>query len=137
MFRCFKKYIWKSILADTFFILMQEVLIINRMHVSKPEMGLIKNYRRSLWKLNYPNLSKLFTGAYQGYFRCSIQFPNRFYKLVHLQIFDVKFLFSEKPIFSQAAPHPAHESTQIRIPDKRFQTATICTFWGSWSGTSV
>ena len=42
-------------------------------------------------------------GAQWGYLRCSIrgtnnQLPNRFYKFVHLQLFNVKFLFSKNHV---------------------------------------
>ena len=61
------------------------------------------------------------------------------YKFLHLQLFGVKFLFSEKPYISQAelssrykeifeVPHPVHEYTIMRIPNKRYQTNTVRTF---------
>ena len=64
------------------------------------------------------------------------------YKFLHLQLFGVKFLFSEKPYISQAelfsrykqifeVPHPVHEYTITRIPNKRYQTNTVRTFWGT------
>ena len=28
-------------------------------------------------------------------------------------------------------PHPAQEYTKNRIPEKRYQTNTVCTFWGT------
>ena len=34
-------------------------------------------------------------------------------------------------------PHPVHEHTKIRIPDKRYQTNTVRTFWGTWSGSAL
>ena len=61
------------------------------------------------------------------------------YKFLHLQLFGVKFLFSEKPYILQAelssrykqifeVPHPVHEYTIMRIPNKRYQTNTVRTF---------
>lgn len=30
-------------------------------------------------------------------------------------------------------PHPVHKYTKVRIPNKRYQINTVCTFLGTWS----
>ena len=40
----------------------------------------------------------------------------------HKQIFEV--------------PHPVQEYTKMRIPDKRYRTNMVCTFWGTWSASA-
>ena len=46
-------------------------------------------------------------------------------------------LLSSRHKFIFEVPHPVQEYTKTWILDKRYQTNTFCTFWGTWSASAL